>query len=117
MSVIIAYMQSEFLFFLCWRGGREEIIYASARHSIYNSAEFEDRKEADMAEFSQGWFRPALLCRGIWFESKRSIYQEVLCQAPGGDFMEKPSTQQQGSNFLSDPHVQHMMNSASWART
>lgn len=93
MSVIIAYVQSEFLFFLCWRGGREEVIYASDCHSICNSAEFEDKKGAHIAKFSQGWFRPALLFRGIWFESKTSTYQEVLYKSPGGDFMEEPSAQ------------------------
>lgn len=59
-------------------------------------------------------------CLGLWFVSEISIniYQEVLLyKSPGDDFLEKPSTQSQGSNPLSNPQVQHIMNSAPWART
>lgn len=38
-------MNSEFLFFLFWCGGGKEIIYPSEFYSIYDSAEYEDRKE------------------------------------------------------------------------
>lgn len=57
---------------------------------------------------------------GLWFVSEISIniYQDVLLyKSPGDDFLEKPSTQSQGSNPLSTPQVQHIMNSVPWART